>query len=212
MTSSLVVATLVQLPRQHRHHHKFDDVVATDTKLDLVPHYVRYEPNNSAGWMTLDGQNVEMAEIYDQTWMEASFSEDDGADELAMVIYEDFMELISETNGCSWNAECCEKEWIGTTSRWIGATQLGMWNPAAVALRIGASPVMSFLDSVHEFLWSSTRFLLACAWTSFWTVRSLCMSWLSSWPLTSGAIFMLFTILILQKFNNKMRRKRRLRD
>ena len=82
--------------------------------------------------MTLDGQNVEMAEIYDQTWMEASFSEDDGADELAMVIYEDFMELISETNGCSWNAECCEKEWIGTTSRWIGATQLGMWNPAAV--------------------------------------------------------------------------------
>ena len=47
VTSSLVVATLVQLPRQHRHHHKFDDVVATDTKLDLVPHYVRYEPNNS---------------------------------------------------------------------------------------------------------------------------------------------------------------------
>ena len=48
VTSSLVVATLVQLPQQHRHyHHKFDDVVATDTKLDLVPHYVRYEPNNS---------------------------------------------------------------------------------------------------------------------------------------------------------------------
>ena len=78
-TSMLVVAWTVLRPmEQWLHHHKFEMVVAKDTKLDLMPYHVDCEPNEWPILQIGDGEIFETynkvygenAESYNQTWSE----------------------------------------------------------------------------------------------------------------------------------------------
>eukprot|EP00435_Cladocopium_sp_Y103_P016149 s2794_g4.t1 len=100
----------------------------------------------------------------------------------------------------------CESGWIGTIKRRSGIwdlkrrhSELWFW---------GVVPLLCWLLINARAFGSSMRFLLACAWTFTWTTPSKCMSCLSSLPLTSGAIFVLLPILIVNTIKAMISRRR----
>lgn len=117
VTSVLVVAWMVQLPMDDRHHHHEFQVVVVDTKMNL-PHY-GVEPNDSLIYETAEtygeleetygqisvemeepcNQNYgELDEAYNQSFWDDDFEGSGVIDAQALVVYENFKELIYEAN------------------------------------------------------------------------------------------------------------------
>ena len=220
--AALVVALLILLPgtTHGNHHHQFDGRGIALDYVDLASPYVMDEPNSASETSSRRDLRWEAEEAEDL----AGFGEMESAYSEALVVYEDYMETIFESCGCAWNSQCCRMGWIGTIDRWIGTTPAGIWDPEVAlelvasrmgtstlaASRIGTSTLVRLASSLHEALWSSMRWLVACAWTSMCTFRSLSMTWFSCWPMTSGALFLLFFVIILKKLNYKRKRRQRL--
>ena len=220
--AALVVALVILLPgtTHGNHHHQFDGRGIALDYVDLASPYVMDEPNSASETSSRRDLRWEAEEAEDL----AGFGEMESAYSEALVVYEDYMETIFESCGCAWNSQCCRMGWIGTIDRWIGTTPAGIWDPEVAlelvasrmgtstlaASRIGTSTLVRLASSLHEALWSSMRWLVACAWTSMCTFRSLSMTWFSCWPMTSGALFLLFFVIILKKLNYKRKRRQRL--
>ena len=98
----------------------------------------------------------------------------------------------------------CESSWIGTTYG-LAHGQMALkrdWSPATILLgRIGPFPLKFglrclLLASVHESLARSFSMAFACMASIFSSTSLLCMSWISSYPMTTCS-FMVFLFFMM---------------